>query len=65
MTYAIPLRLYGSLYCLVFIRERGFFFEGKARGAPKKRSVPGSVCIFRQLSNAAIGEKDRFRTGNV
>jgi len=45
---------------MVSIRKRGFLFEGKARRAPKKRSVLWYASIFRQLNNAAIGQKYRF-----
>jgi len=42
---------------LVPIRERGFLFEGKARGAPKKRRILGQVGIFRRLNNARHGPR--------
>jgi hypothetical protein len=46
---------------LISVQKRGFLFEGKARGRRKSGAYTWYVSIFRRLSNAAIGQKDRFQ----
>jgi hypothetical protein len=50
-----------KLSYLVSVQKRGFLCEGKARGRPKSGAYTWYVSIFRRLSSAASGQKDRFR----
>jgi lysophospholipase L1-like esterase len=51
-----------KLVDLVSVQKRGPLFKGKARGR-RKSAYTWYVSIFRRLSNAVIGQEDRFRMG--